>query len=248
MKIDLNADLGESYGAWTMGADEVLMNYVSSVNVACGFHAGDPTVIRRTIESALRKDLKIGAHPSFPDRQGFGRREMKLSPSEITDMVLYQIGALKAVTEALGGRLVHVKPHGALYNLSARDRSVADAIANAVRMVDSELILVGLAGSVSLAAARDAGLECLAEGFADRTYQNDGSLTPRSRADALVKDEETAIAQVLGMIEKNTVIATDGSPLKVDIGTFCLHGDSPHAVSFVVALSRALADRGIRIG
>lgn len=248
MRIDLNADLGESFGMWKMGADEELMHHVSSVNVACGFHAGDPTIIRRTIETALKNKVKIGAHPSFPDRQGFGRREMKMSPSEISDFVLYQVAAIKSVTEALGGVLSHVKPHGALYNLAARDRNVADAIASAVRMIDPRLVLVGLAGSISLEAARDAGLACLAEAFADRTYRSDGSLTPRECENALIDDEKASVEQVLGMIERNVVTSTDGAEVRIEAGTICLHGDSPQAVRFAASLKQTLVTRGIEIG
>src|SRR5688572_24711438 len=178
--IDLNCDMGESFGAWKMGRDAELMDYVSSVNIACGFHAGDPTVIRKTVETGIKKGVAIGAHPSFPDLQGFGRRAMALSPQEVFDTVLYQTSAVKGICEALGVKLNHVKPHGALYNQAAKDKSLAEAIAEAVKSIDKNLIFYGLSGSFLISEAEKIGLKTASEVFADRSYQTDGSLTPRT--------------------------------------------------------------------
>ena len=209
-KIDLNCDMGESFGAWQMGSDTELMDYVSSVNIACGFHAGDASVIRKTIETAKHKGVSVGAHPSFPDLQGFGRREMKLSPEEVFDAVLYQIAAVKGICEAQGIKLHHVKPHGALYNQAAKDQTLAKAIAGAVKALDPHLILYGLSGSNLISEAEKIGLTTASEVFADRTYTEDGSLTARTEANALIKDTGQAVAQVLQMITDQTVTATSG--------------------------------------
>ena len=175
LKVDLNCDMGESFGAWKMGSDAELMDYVTSVNIACGFHAGDASTIRKTVELAIKKRLAVGAHPSYPDLQGFGRRKMDLSSQEVFDVVLYQIAALKGIAESLGGRLNHVKPHGALYNEAAKNEAIAAAISKAVMSLDPTLVLVGLSGSASIAEAARVGLKTASEVFADRTYQIDGS-------------------------------------------------------------------------
>lgn len=246
--IDLNADMGESFGRWQLGRDSELMDYVSSVNVACGFHAGDPTVMRRTIETAIGKGLKIGAHPSFPDLQGFGRREMRMSAAEVEDIVLFQVAAARGVCEASGGKLNHVKPHGALYNLAARDAVTARAIAHAVRAVDPDLYLYGLSGSLLISESAAAGLQTVSEVFADRTYQSDGSLTPRTRTDALIAEPSRAIEQVIRMIESSSVVSTDGEIVLIVAETVCLHGDGSDAVDFARSIRSALESRGIRIG
>lgn len=239
--------MGESFGAWQMGRDAELMDIVTSINVACGFHAGDPMVLRSTVETAIAKGVAIGAHPSFPDLQGFGRREMKFNEREIFDIVLYQVSAVKGVCEALGSRLRHVKPHGALYNQAARERSVARAIAEAVRAVDPALVLFGLSGSHLIAEAEAVGLRVASEVFADRTYRPDGSLTPRSEPGALIDDEAEAVAQVLGMAGTGTVRATDGSKVRIKADTVCIHGDGPHAVRFASLIRAALYEDGITI-
>jgi UPF0271 protein len=246
-KIDLNCDMGESFGAWKMGDDARLMDLVSSVNVACGFHAGDASVIRETIETAIKKGLAVGAHPSFPDLQGFGRREMRLSAREIFDTALYQIAAVKAIAEAFGGRLHHVKPHGALYNLAARDARAAEAIAAAVKKIDPDLILYALSGSLLIAEAEKINLKTACEVFADRTYQPDGSLTPRKSPKALIKSAEIAVSQVLEMIEDKTVTAVDGTKIAVRAETVCIHGDGARAFEFAAALREQLTARKILI-
>lgn len=246
-RIDLNADLGESYGVWRMGRDDAVLQWVTSANVACGFHAGDPDVMAATVALAAVRGVAIGAHPALPDRQGFGRRAMALRPDEIRNLVLYQLGALSAFTRAVGARLHHVKPHGALYNQAAADPAVAMAIATAVRDFGAELILVGLAGSALLEAGLAAGLEVAAEGFADRRYEADGSLTPRRFPDALIDDPEEALAQVLDMVEHRRVVARDGTVVPIAVDTVGLHGDGPTAVDFARYLRQALEQRGIRV-
>ena len=245
--IDLNCDMGESFGAWTMGHDAALMDYVSSVNIACGFHAGDASTIRKTVETAISKGVKIGAHPSFPDLQGFGRREMKMSPGEIFDIVLYQVAALKGICEAFGTRLNHVKPHGALYNAAAKNQKLSAAIAEAVRKADEKLIFYGLSGSFLITEAEKKGLRTASEVFADRTYQTDGSLTPRSEANALIEDSKQAIAQVLEMILEQKVTAVNGEKITLKAETVCLHGDGPHALEFAKLINAELSKCGIKI-
>jgi UPF0271 protein len=245
--IDLNCDMGESFGAWRLGNDEALMDWVSSVNIACGFHAGDPSVIRETVQMAIKKGVAIGAHPSFPDLQGFGRREIRMSDDEIFDIVLYQVSAVKGICEAFGAKLHHVKPHGALYNQAAKNPSIASAIAAAVKCIDKNLVLFGLSGSCIIHEARKLGLKTASEAFADRTYRLDGSLTPRSHPNALIKDAKTAIAQVLQMIKKQTVTTVEGESLQIDVDTICIHGDSPNALEFAKAIYSELKKQGIEI-
>jgi len=194
--LDLNCDMGEGFGAWKMGDDKALLDYVTSANIACGFHAGDPGTIHRTVKLALQKGVAVGAHPSLPDLLGFGRRRMNVSATEAYDMVLFQIGAVAGFATACGGRLAHVKPHGALYNMAAKDRPLAQAIAQAVKDFDPRLVLFGLSGSELVRAGEQAGLKTASEVFADRTYQPDGSLTPRTQADAIIHDGEASIVQV----------------------------------------------------
>ncbi len=246
--IDLNCDMGESFGAWTMGNDAVLMDYVSSVNIACGFHAGDASTIRQTIETAIKKGVKIGAHPSFPDLQGFGRREMKMSPDEIFDIVLYQVAALKGICEAFGGKLHHVKPHGALYNQAAKNQENARAIAEAVKKIDDRLIFYGLSGSFLISEAEKIGLQTRSEVFADRTYKSDGTLTPRSEPNALIHDSKQAVAQVLEMIFSQQVTATDGGQVALKSETICIHGDGANALEFAKLINQTLIQKGVTIG
>ena len=245
--VDLNCDMGESFGAWTMGRDTELMDYVSSVNVACGFHAGDAGVIRKTVKTAIAKNVVVGAHPSFPDLQGFGRREMKLSATEIFDIVLYQIAAVKGICEASGGKLHHVKPHGALYNQAAKDKIIAGAIASAVKAIDKNLIFYGLSNSFLISEAESLGLKTASEFFADRTYQADGNLTPRSESNALIKTTEQSIAQVLQMIKSQTVTATNGETISIKAETVCIHGDGANALEFAKNIRQALIDNDIKI-
>ena len=246
-RIDLNCDLGESFGAWRMGEDLSLLELVSSANIACGFHAGDPTIMQRTVELAAARDVAIGAHVSLPDLQGFGRREMRVGADEVYAMTLYQLGALHAFVQAAGTRLTHVKPHGALYNMAARDRLLADAIAGAVQAFDPRLILFGLAGSVLLDAGRTHGLAVAAEAFADRRYGADGSLQPRGEAGAVIDDVQAATAQALGIARDGVVVTAAGQRLNLHADTLCLHGDGAHAVSLARQLRAALDGAGIRI-
>lgn len=245
--IDLNADLGESFGAWRMGDDAGVMPWITSANIACGFHAGDALTMRRTVALCIEHGVAIGAHPSLPDLQGFGRREMRVSPDEVYAQTLYQIGALHAIARASGGHLHHVKPHGALYNMAARDAGLADAIAAAVRDFDPMLILVGLAGSALVEAGRCAGIPVLREGFCDRRYRNDGSLAPRTEAGAVIDDPDAAVAQALSIATSGEAVATDGSKVQVAADTLCVHGDRPGAAGFAKALRRALEQAGLKV-
>lgn len=246
--IDLNADVGESFGAWSMGDDAGLMHWVSSVNIACGFHAGDPMVMRDTITLALRHGVALGAHVSYPDLRGFGRHPQHLSPEQVQADCLYQIGALTALAQAQGARLTHVKPHGALYNQAARDRRLADAIAAAVHAVDPTLRLVGLAGSELLAAGRACGLTVLAEGFVDRSYEADGSLTPRQLPGAVYTDAARCSAQALAIARGEALLSRDGTLMRVAADTLCLHGDRPDAAALAAAVHAALRGAGLVIG
>jgi UPF0271 protein len=245
--LDLNCDMGESFGAWTLGQDEALLDLVTSANIACGLHAGDPTVMARTVRNALARGVALGAHPSLPDLQGFGRRTMAVTPEEARDLVLYQIGALAAFARAAGGALRHVKPHGALYNMAAQDPALAQAIAGAVRAFDPDLVLVGLAGSRLVEAGTALGLRCASEVFADRGYEADGSLTPRSRPGAMVEDEDEAVARVVRMVREGVVRCRTGEDVPVVADTVCLHGDQPRALAFAQRLRAVLAGAGIRV-
>jgi 5-oxoprolinase (ATP-hydrolysing) subunit A len=247
LTVDLNCDMGESFGAWKMGNDNALMNYVSSVNIACGFHAGDASVIRKTIEAAVEKQVAVGAHPSFPDLQGFGRREIKMSAEEVFDVVLYQIAAVKGMCEASGGRLHHVKPHGALYNQAAKDANLAEAIAKAVRAIDENLIFYGLANSFLISEAEKLNLKTASEVFADRTYQPDGTLTPRTQPDALIETVEKSCEQVLEMTSSRTVTATTGEKISIKAETVCIHGDGANALEFAREINRKLQENNVLI-
>ncbi len=247
LRIDLNADVGESFGAWSLGQDPVLIPLVTSVNIACGFHAGDPGIMRETVELAVSNHVAIGAHPGFADLAGFGRREMHVSAREVEDAVSYQIGALAGIAAAQGARLHHVKPHGALYNMAARDASLADAIARAVKAVDASLALFGLAGSALLEAGARAGLRTASEVFADRGYQADGQLTPRSSAGALLHDSAAIAQRAVRMVREGSVIAGDGTVVKVKADTICLHGDTAEAVDSARHIRRALEDAGVEL-
>ena len=247
MRIDLNSDIGESFGAWSMGADEAVLDHVSSANVACGFHAGDPRVMQHTVAAAVARGVAIGAHPSLPDLQGFGRREMRIPPAEVHALVIYQVGALAAFARAAGARLVHVKPHGALYNMAARDAMLADAIARAVADLDASLVLVGLAGSELPAAGARLGLRVAHEAFADRRYEADGRLTPRSEPGAVIDDIDAAIAQALAIATRGQAIARTGETVRIAADTLCVHGDRPDAGEFARRLRAALAEAGVEV-
>jgi UPF0271 protein len=245
--IDLSCDMGEAFGNYPMPNDEALLNYISSASIACGFHAGDANVMQNTVSAAIKKGVAIGAHPGLPDLQGFGRREMQISAKEAYQMVLYQIGALYAFVKAAGGRLNHVKAHGALYNMAGRDPILARAIVDAVHDFDPGLILFALANSEMVKAAKQTGLAYASEVFADRTYQDDGSLTPRSHTDALITDEQQSLNQVLMMVNKQQVTSTSQKiiPLKAD--TLCLHGDGVHAVDFAKTIHQTLTREGVTV-
>lgn len=243
MKIDLNCDLGESFGRYSLGEDAAMMALITSVNVACGFHAGDFRVMAYTVTLAAEYDVALGAHPGYPDLQGFGRRAMSFSSEEIRNLVIYQLGALAGFARVVGIPLVHVKPHGALYNQSAKDETVAEAIAQAVKSFDPELILVGLAGSLSVAVAQDAGLRVANEGFPDRAYLPNGQLVPRSQADAVLTDPEAVAVNALKLAKEGIIIA--GQTIAID--TLCLHGDNPEAVENAKVVRRALESEGIAI-
>lgn len=245
--VDLNCDVGESFGIYRLGHDEELLPYVTSANIACGFHAGDPATMRKTVQIALREGVAIGAHPGLPDLLGFGRRNLAVSPQEVYDSVLYQVGALWAFVKAEGGELRHVKPHGALYNMAARSAGLAETIALAVYRLDPRLILLGLSGSELLRAGVAAGLTVASEAFADRTYQDDGSLTPREQPDALITDGQYAAQRVVRMIQHGVVHSQHGHDVPVRADTVCIHGDSPHAPLFARRLRESLERAGVTV-
>lgn len=244
-KVDLNCDMGESFGAYRMGHDEEILNYITSANIACGFHAGDPAVMKKTVRLALAKGVAVGAHPGLPDLSGFGRREMAISAEEAYDMVVYQIGALAAFVTAEGGSLHHVKPHGALYNMAAVSTSLAAAIAEAMYKVCPDAVLYGLAGSELIKAGSKLGLRTANEVFADRTYQQDGTLTSRKLPDALISDHAQAVAQVLRMVKERRVVSQQGVAIAIQADTICIHGDGPHALIFARDIHTTLKNEGI---
>ena len=246
-ELDLNCDMGESFSIYQAGDDLGLLGYVTSANIACGFHAGDPRSMAATVKAAVARDVSIGAHPSLPDLQGFGRREMAVSPDEAYEMVVYQIGALKGFTDAAGVPLRHVKAHGALYNMAARDAVLSDAICRAVRDVDASLVVYALAGSKMVDAARNLGLRVACEVFADRSYQDDGSLTSRRQPGAMITDLQQSIAQVLDMVQHGFVRAVSGKEVPLQADTLCVHGDQPGALQFAQGLRTALEDAGITL-
>ena len=247
MRIDLNSDLGESFGPWPMGQDAALMDSISSANVACGFHAGDPGAMRATIALARAKGVAIGAHPGFQDLVGFGRREIKATPTEVEDLVLYQVSALAGMAAAQGVALQHVKAHGALYNMACRDRALADAIAKAVAAFDRSLILFGLPNSELLRAGEAAGLRVAAEVFADRAYDPDGSLTSRSKPGSVLHHTPTVVQRAITMVKDQRVVAVDGSTIALQADTICLHGDTPGAAEHARAVRKGLEGAGIQV-
>lgn len=246
-KVDLNSDLGESFGAYKIGSDEEILKYVTSVNIACGFHAGDPSVMKKTVKTALSNNVSIGAHPGLPDLIGFGRRNMSITPTEAYDMVVYQIGALYGFIKAEGVTMQHVKPHGSLYNMAAKDENLAKAIAQAVYDINPKLILFGLAGSESIKQGNLIGLQTVSEVFADRTYQSDGSLTPRNQSDAMVTDEKESIERVVRMIKDKKVRCQQGHDIDIKAETICIHGDGIKALNFAAEIKSFLTNSGIEI-
>jgi UPF0271 protein len=247
MQIDLNCDMGESFGRWELGADAAVMPYLSSVSIACGAHAGDPGVMRRTLRVASQHGVSCGAHPGFADLAGFGRREIQLTGPEATDLVLWQLGALEALARSEGIRLRHVKAHGALYNMAARDNALAEALAAAVATFDRTLVFFGLAGSGMLDAGRRAGLTVAAEGFADRSYEPDGSLTPRSVPGSVIHDVDQVVARAVRMACDARVTARNGAQVPLQIDTICIHGDTPGAPVLARALREGLQAAGVRV-
>jgi len=246
-QIDLNCDMGEAFGNYPMPNDDILLDYITSANIACGYHAGDPEVMQHTVFMAIKKGVAIGAHPGLPDLQGFGRREMKISANEAYQITLYQIGALYGFVKAAQGKLHHVKAHGALYNIAAKDPVLAKAIVEAVHDFDPNLILYALAGSEMIQAAKKIGIKTASEVFADRTYQHDGSLTPRTQANALITEEQQSIDQVMLMVKQQQVISVDKRSIPLKAETLCLHGDGAHAVAFARMIHGKLKADGIDI-
>lgn len=247
VKIDINCDMGESFGIYKLGRDEEILDYVTSANIACGFHAGDPSTMRKTVKMALEKQIGIGAHPGFSDLAGFGRRYIDISPEEVYDLVIYQLGALQAFVKSEGGKLQHVKPHGALYNMAAKSFPISEAIAEAIYRVEPDLILFGLAGSELIKAGKKVGLRSASEVFADRTYQEDGSLTPRRDANALIKERSVAVNQVIQMIIHGKVATSSGKEIPIKADTICIHGDSEKALDFARFISSCLNESEITV-
>lgn len=247
LKVDLNCDMGESFGVYRMGNDEEIMKFITSANIACGFHAGDPATMRQMVQLALKNDVGIGAHPGLQDLVGFGRRNIHLSPREAYDIVTYQIGALSGFVQAEGGKMQHVKAHGALYNMAVTDARLSQAIAEAVYNINPELILFGLSGSELVKAGNKIGLRTANEVFSDRTYQTDGSLTPRSQSNALITNTDMALEQVIRMVIEQKVMSTENTSIQIKADTICIHGDGANALEFASAISRSLSSAGINI-
>ena len=245
--IDLNCDMGESYGAWRMGADAEIMPFISSANIACGFHAGDPATIRKTVKLAVQHGVAVGAHPSLPDLQGFGRRAMKITPQDMYDLVLYQAGAVEAFARAAGAKLHHVKCHGALYNMAAMDEGLSDAMARAVKDLGGGVMLYTLSNSVMMKRAGEQGLRVVGEVFADRGYSDDGTPAPRDKPGGMIEDSAKAVAQALSMVLAGEFQSLAGKKLQVRADTICLHGDQPGAVPFAQAIRQAFSEKGISI-
>lgn len=244
-RINLNADLGESFGAWKMGSDDQLLRIIGAANIACGFHAGDPLVMRRTVRQALAAGVSLGAHPSFPDLQGFGRRAMQLPAAEIEAMLIYQIGALAGMAQAEGGRLTHVKPHGALNNMACENAALAGSVVAAIKSFDPALILLAPALSQLLLAGAAAGLPVVAEVFADRSYTDTGKLVPRSQPGAVLHNADACVEQVLRMLNAGGIVSLSGQLICTEFHSICVHGDGPQAVAAATAIRAALLDTGI---
>jgi len=246
-KIDLNCDMGESYGAWKMGADAAVMPFISSANIACGFHAGDPATIRATVRLAVDRGVAVGAHPSLPDLMGFGRRTMRISPQDMYDLVIYQAGAVEAFARAAGARLHHVKCHGALYNMAAMDEGLSEAMVRAVKDLGAGVILYALSRSRNFELAKKAGIPVAGEVFGDRGYADDGTLAPRDQPGGMIEDAAASVKQVLGMIEEGFVTSLSGKRVPVAADTLCLHGDQPGAAAFAQALRKVFTEKGISV-
>ncbi len=247
MKIDLNCDLGESFGNYKIGLDSEVIRYISSANIACGFHASDPVVMSETVSIAKELGVKVGAHPGFPDLVGFGRRNMNVSPIELKAMVQYQIGALKAFCDAQKIKMNHVKPHGAMYNMATKDLNLAIAISEGIAEVDSSLILLGLSGSELLKGAEQVGLKTASEVFADRAYEEDGSLVSRTKPGAVITDENEAVRNVICMIKYGKIKTVTGKEIEIRADSVCVHGDNPKALNFVKYIHKKLNEENIKI-
>jgi len=245
LKIDLNCDMGESYGAWKMGDDAGIMPLITSANIACGFHGGDPATIRKTVRLAVDNGVAIGAHPSLPDIQGFGRRVMKISQQDMYDLVVYQAGAVEAFARAAGSKLHHIKCHGALYNMAAVDEGLSDAMARAAK--DLGVMVYTLSNSTMMKVVKTKGVRALGEVFADRGYSDDGTLAPRDKPGGMIEDPQQSVKQVLGMIEGGFVTSLSGKRVPVAADTLCLHGDQPNAVVFARKIRETFAQKGIQI-
>lgn len=246
-RVDLNSDLGESFGRYTLGMDDRIIPLITSANVACGYHASDPVVMEKTITMAKEAGIHVGAHPGFPDLMGFGRRNMAVSPEEAKAYTLYQLGALDGFCRAHGMKMQHVKPHGALYNMAAKDYALSKAICEAVRSFDDSLIVLALSGGELARAAQDLGLRTALEVFADRAYEEDGTLVNRRKEGAMITDEEEAIARVIRMVKEQTVTAITGKDIPIRADSVCVHGDGVKALAFVEKIRGALAEEGIEI-
>ncbi|MDY3919646.1 MAG: 5-oxoprolinase subunit PxpA [Candidatus Limivivens sp.] len=245
--IDLNCDLGESFGAYKIGMDEQVIPFISSANIACGFHASDPLVMEKTTALCVENDVKIGAHPGYPDLVGFGRRNLAVSPKELKAMMIYQIGALDAFCKAHHTVMQHVKPHGAMYNMAGKDLALASAICEAIYDVNPDLILMALSGSKMIEAAEKTGLKAAREVFADRAYEEDGSLVARTKPGAMITDETEAISRVVGMIKNQTVTAITGKEIPISADSVCVHGDGPKALEFVRKIRETFREEGIQV-
>ncbi|HZM35178.1 MAG TPA: 5-oxoprolinase subunit PxpA [Burkholderiales bacterium] len=243
--VDFNCDMGESYGAWKMGADAGVMPFISSANIACGFHGGDPATIRKTVALAVQHGVAIGAHPSLPDLQGFGRRAMKITAQDMYDLVVYQAGAVEGFARAAGGRLHHIKCHGALYNMAANDEGLSDAMVRAAK--DLGVMLYVLSNSLNHEIAKRAGIPVFGEVFADRGYADDGTLWPRGQPGAMIEDADKAVAQALAMVQQGYVTSVSGKRVAVAADTVCIHGDQPGAAAFASHIRTAFTEKGIRI-
>lgn len=246
-RVDLNSDLGESFGRYTLGMDDKIIPLITSANVACGYHASDPVVMNKTIEMAKKAGIQVGAHPGFPDLMGFGRRNMNVSPAEAKSYVLYQLGALDAFCKANGMKMQHVKPHGALYNMAAKDYALSKAICEAIREYDDTLIVMALSGGELVRAAKDMGLRVAREVFADRAYEEDGTLVARTKEGAMITDEEEAIRRVIRMVKEQKVTAITGKDVPIQADSICVHGDGEKALAFVERIRKTMEEEGIKI-
>lgn len=247
MQIDLNCDLGEAFGNYSFGGDNDIIPLITSANIACGFHAGDENVMNETIQLAKENNLGIGAHPGLPDLQGFGRRKMDIKPKEIYNLVVYQLGALNGFCKIHGARINHVKPHGALYNMGAKNKEIAQAIAQAVYDFDKSVVLVGLSNTLLISEAEALGLRTASEVFADRRYEDDGQLVSRQESDATITNTDEALQQVLKMVTENKVVSKNGKEIDLQADTICVHGDGAHALDFVTQIRKKLTKEGIDI-